>query len=183
MVDRCSIGRGRVGLCLTRVTTGRGGGVDCLSRVGDIGHKAIGVVGSVSDSLNPAVRKRNGVRAANNTIGITRLSGVKVGLGVVIGDTIGERVWLRGLLGIFHRSVICRCRGVVGRGSVIDRSRGVVDNWGRGVVGSRSSMDNGMVAMADAMAVSNSVSNVGHMRHCGSAGQTKQSRDHEGLKR
>ena len=51
------------------------------------------------------------------------------------------------------------------------------------VVSSRSSMDNGMVAMADAMAVSNSVSNVGHMRHCGSAGQTKQSRDHEGLKR
>ena len=190
VVDRCSIGRGRVGLSLTRVTTGRGGGVDSLSRVGDIGHKAIGVVGSVSDSLNPAVRKRNGVRAANNTIGITRLSGVKVGLGVVIGDTIGERVWLRGLLGIFHRSVVCRSRGVVdrsrsvvGRGSVIDRSRCVVHNWGRGVVCSRSSMDNGMVAMADAMAVSNSVSNVGHMRHCGSAGQTKQRRDHEGLKR
>ena len=183
VVDRCSIGRGRVGLSLTRVTTSRGRGVDSLSRVGHIGDKAIGVVGSVSDSLNPAVRKRNSVRAANNTIGITRLSGVEVGLGVVIGDTIGERVWLRGLLGIFHRSVVCRSRGVVGRGSVIDRSRGMVDNWGRGVVGSRSSMDNSMVAMADAMAVSNSVSNVGHMRHCGSAGQTKQGRDHEGLKK
>ena len=54
-------------------------------------------------------------------------------------------------------------RGVVGRGSVVDRSRGVVDNWGRGMVGSRGSMDNSMVAMADAVAVSNSVSNVGHM--------------------
>merc|ERR1712183_151078 len=115
------------------------------------------MVGSVSDSLNPAVRKRNSVRATNNTIGITRLSGVEVGLGVVIGDTIGERVWLRGLLGIFHRSVVDRCRGMV-------------DNWGRGVVGSRSSMDNSMVAMTDAVAVSNAMSNVGHMRHCGGAG-------------
>ena len=72
---------------------------------------------------------------------------------------------------------------MVGRSSVVDRSRGMVDNWGRGVVGSRSSMDNSMVAVTDAMAVSNTMSNVGHMRHCGSAGQTKQGRDHEGLKK
>ena len=72
---------------------------------------------------------------------------------------------------------------MVDRGSVVDRSRGMVDNWGRGMVGSRSSMDNSMVAMADAVAVSNSMSDVGHMRHCGSAGQTKQGRDHEGLKK
>ena len=183
MVDRCSICRGCVGLSLTRVTTSRGRGVDSLSRIGHIGYEAILVVGSVSDSLNPAVRKRNSVRSANNTIGITRLCSVKVGLGVVIGDTIGEGVWLRGLLGIFHRSVVGRCWGVVDRGSVVDGSRCMVDNWGGGMVGSRSSMDNSMVAMADAMAVSNSVSNVGHMRHCGSAGQTKQGRDHEGLKK
>ena len=59
--DRCSIGRGSVGLSLTRVTTGGSRRVDGLPRVGHIGHKAIGVVSSVSDSLNPAVRKRNSV--------------------------------------------------------------------------------------------------------------------------
>ena len=69
------------------------------------------------------------------------------------------------------RGVICRSRGMVGRSSMVDRSRGMVDNWGRGMVGnwgrgmvgSRGSMDNSMVAMTDAVAVSNSVSNVGHM--------------------
>ena len=180
VVDRCSISRGCVGLSLT---SSRGRGVDSLSRVGHLRLVAVFVVGGVSDGLDPAVRKRNSVRAANNTIGITRLCSIKVGLGVVIGDTIGEGVWLRGLLCIFHRSVVGRCRGVVDRGSVVDGSRCMVDNWGGGMVGSRSSMDNSMVAMADAMAVSNSVSNMGHMQHCGSAGQTKQGRDHEGLKK
>ena len=188
MIHRRSIGRGRVSLGLTRVTTSGGRGVDGLSRVGHLGNIAIGVVGSVGDSLDPAVREGNSVRAANNTVGIPRFSSVEVCLGVVVRDTIGEGVWLRGLLGIFHRGVIGRCRGMVdrsrsmvGRGSVVDRSRGMVDNWGRGMVG-RGSMDNSMVSMADAVAVSNSVSDVGHMRHCGSAGQTKQGRDHEGLK-
>ena len=198
VVDRCSIGRGSVGLCLTRVTTGGGRGVDSLSRVGDVSNETVGVVGGVGDGLDPAVGEVDRVGAINVSTGITVLCGVEVGLGVVIGNTIGEGVWLRGLLGIFHRGVVGRCRGMVdrsrsmvGRGSVVDRSRGMVDNWGRGMVGnrgrgmvgSRSSMDNSMVAMADAMAVSNAVSNVGHMRHRGSAGQTKKGRDHEGLKK
>ena len=183
MVDRSSIGRGGIGLGLTRVATSRGRGVDGLSRVGHVSNKAVGVVSVVGDGLDPAVGKRNSVRATDNAVGIARLLGVEVGLGVVVRDTIGEGVWLRGLLCIFHRSVVGRCRGVVDRGSVVDRSRCMVDNWGGGMVGSRSSMDNSMVAMADAMAVSNSVSNVGHMRHRGSAGQTKKGRDHEGLKK
>ena len=182
MVDRCSICRGSIGLCLTRVTTGGGRGVDSLSRVGDLSDVAVGVVGGVGDGLDPAVGEVDRVGAINVSTGITVLCGVEVGLGVVIGNTIGEGVWLRGLLGIFHRGVVGRSRGMVGRGSVVDRSRGMVDNWGRGMVG-RSSMDNSMVAMADAVAVSNSVSDVGHMGHCGSAGQTKQGRDHEGLKK
>ena len=182
MIHRRSIGRGRVGLGLTRVTTSGGRGVDGLSRVGHLGNIAIGVVGSVGDSLDPAVREGNSVRAANNTVGIPRFSSVEVCLGVVVRDTIGEGVWLRGLLGILHRGMICRCRCVVDRGSVVGRGRGMVDSWGRDMVGSRGSMDNSMVAMADAMAVSNAVSNVGHMRHRGSAGQTKKGRDHEGLK-
>ena len=188
VVDRCSISRGSVGLCLTRVTTGGGRGVDSLSRVGDLSDVAVGVVGGVGDGLDPAVGEVDRVGAINVSTGITVLCGVEVGLGVVIGNTIGEGVWLRGLLGIFHRGVVgrCRgmvCRGVVGRGSVVDRSRGMVDNWGRGMVGSRSSMDNSMVAMADAVAMSNAMSNMGHMRYCGTGGQTKQGRDHEGLKK
>ena len=180
------IGRGRgsnIGVVLTDVTTSGGRGVDGFSRVGHLGNIAIGVVGSVGDSLDPAVREGNSVRAANNTVGIPRFSSVEVCLGVVVRDTIGEGVWLRGLLGILHRGMICRCRCVVDRGSVVGRGRGMEDNWGRDMVGSRGSMDNSMVAMADAMAVSNAVSNVGHMRHRGSAGQTKKGRDHKGLKK
>ena len=118
MVHRRSIGRGRVSLGLTRVTTSGGRGVDGLSRVGHLGNVAIGVVGSVGDSLDPAVREGNSVRAANNTVGIPRFSSVEVCLGVVVRDTIGEGVWLRGLLGILHRGMICRCRCVVHRGSI-----------------------------------------------------------------
>ena len=163
VVDRSSIGRGGIGLGLTGVATSRGRGVDGLSRVGHVSNKAVGVVSVVGDGLDPAVGKRNSVRATDNAVGIARLLGVEVCLGVVVRDTIGEGVWLRGLLGILHRGMICRCRCMVDRGSVVGRGRGMVDNWGRGVVSSRSSMDNSMVAMADAMAVSNSVSNVGHM--------------------
>jgi hypothetical protein len=80
---------------------------------------------------------------------------------------------------------------VVGRGrSMVDhRGRGMVGNRGRGMVGNRgmvsswSSVDNSMVAVADAVSVSDSVSNMGHVGHGGSAGQAKQGRDHEGLKR
>ena len=183
VVDRSSIGRGGIGLGLTGVATSRGRGVDGLSRVGHVSNKAVGVVSVVGDGLDPAVGKRNSVRATDNAVGIARLLGVEVCLGVVVRDTIGEGVWLRGLLGILHRGMICRCRCVVDRGSVVGRGRGMVDNWGRDMVGSRGSMDNSMVAMADAMAVSNAVSNVGHMRHRGSAGQTKKGRDHEGLKK
>ena len=176
MVHRRSIGRGRVSLGLTRVTTSGGRGVDGLSRVGHLGNVAIGVVGSVGDSLDPAVREGNSVRAANNTVGIPRFSSVEVCLGVVVRDTIGEGVGLWGLLGVFHR-------GVVGRGrSMVDhRGRGMVGN--RGMVGSGSSVDNSVVAVADAVSVSYSVSNMGHVGHGGGAGQAKQGGDHEGLKR
>merc|ERR1719264_881562 len=133
---------GSIGLSLTRVATGRGRGVDSLSRVGDVSNETVGVVGGVGDGLDPAVGEGDRVGAINVSTGIAVLCSVEIGLGVVIGNTIGEGVWLRGLLSIFHRGVIGRCRGVVGRGSVVDRSRGMVDrsrgmvdNWGRGMVG------------------------------------------------
>ena len=170
------VDRGGVGLGLTGVATSRGRGVDGLSRVGHVSNKAVGVVSVVGDSLDPAVGKRNSVRATNNAVGIGRLLGVEVGLGVVVRDTIGEGVGLWGLLGVLHR-------GVVGRGrSMVDhRGRGMVSN--RGMVGSWSSVDNSVVAVADAVSVSDSVSNMGHVGHGGSAGQAKQGGDHEGLKR
>ena len=172
------VDRGSIGLGLTGVATSRGRGVDGLSRVGHVSNKAVGVVSVVGDGLDPAVGKRNSVRATDNAVGITRLLGVEVGLGVVVRDTIGEGVGLWGLLGVFHR-------GMVGRGrSMVDhRGRGMVSNRGRGMVGSGSSVDNSMVAVADAVSVSYSVSNMGHVGHGGSAGQAKQGGDHEGLKR
>ena len=149
---------------------GLGLGVDRGALVGDLSDIAVDVVGSVLHVLDPAVREGDGVRAGHNTVGIAGLSSVEVGLGVVVGNSVGVGVGLRGLLGVHNSD-----RGVVSRGSHLhNRSRGMV---GRG------SMDNSMVSMADAVAVSNSVSDVGHMRHCGSAGQTKQGRDHEGLKK
>ena len=184
MVDRSSIGRGGIGLGLTGVATSRGRGVDGLSRVGHVSNKAVGVVSVVGDGLDPAVGKRNSVRATDNAVGIARLLGVEVGLGVVVRDTIGEGVGLRGLLGVFHRGVVGRGRSMVdhrGRGMVGNRSRGMVGN--RGMVGSGSSVDNSVVAVADAVSVSNSVSNMGHVGHSGGAGQAKQGGDHEGLKR
>ena len=184
VVDRSSIGRGGIGLGLTGVATSRGRGVDGLSRVGHVSNKAVGVVSVVGDGLDPAVGKRNSVRATDNAVGIARLLGVEVCLGVVVRDTIGEGVGLWGLLGVFHRGVVGRGRSMVdhrGRGMVGNRSRGMVGN--RSMVGSGSSVDNSVVAVADAVSVSNSVSNMGHVGHGGSAGQAKQGGDHEGLKR
>ena len=177
MVHRGSIGRSIVELLgFSWVATSWGRWVNGLARVGHVSHKAIGMIGSVGDSLNSAVRKRNGVRTVDSTAGVLGLGSLEVGLGVVVRDTIGEGVGLWGLLGVFHR-------GVVGRGrSMVDhRGRGMVSN--RGMVGSWSSVDNSVVAVADAVSVSYSVSNMGHVGHGGSAGQAKQGRDHEGLKR
>ena len=184
VVDRSSIGRGGIGLGLTGVATSRGRGVDGLSRVGHVSNKAVGVVSVVGDGLDPAVGKRNSVRATDNAVGIARLLGVEVCLGVVVRDTIGEGVGLWGLLGVFHRGVVGRGRSMVdhrGRGMVSNRGGGMVGN--RSMVGSGSSVDNSVVAVADAVSVSNSVSNMGHVGHGGGAGQAKQGGDHEGLKR
>ena len=57
---------------------------------------------AVGDSLNPAVRKRNGVRTIHSTAGVLGLGSLEVGFGVVVRDAIREGVGLRGLLGIFQ---------------------------------------------------------------------------------
>ena len=107
---------------LTGVSTSRGRGVDSLSRVGHLGDVAVDVVGGVGDGLDPAVGEGDGVRATDNTVGISGLSSVEVGLGVVVGNTVGEGVGLRGLLDDSDSG------GMVGRGGMNDG--GGVDNRG-----------------------------------------------------
>ena len=107
---------------LTGVSTSRGRGVDGFSRVGHLSDVAVDVVGGVGDGLDPAVGEGDGVRATDNTVGISGLSSVEVGLGVVVGNTVGVGVGLRGLLDDSDSG------GMVGRGGVDDG--GSVDNRG-----------------------------------------------------
>ena len=107
---------------LTGVSTSRGRGVDGFSRVGHLGDVAVDVVGGVGDGLDPAVGEGDGVRATDNAVGISGLSSVEVGLGVVVGNTVGVGVGLRGLLDDSDSG------GMVGRGGMNDR--GSVDNRG-----------------------------------------------------
>ena len=137
---------------LTGVSTSRGRGVDGLSRVGHLGDVAVDVVGGVGDGLDPAVGEGDGVRATDNTVGISGLSSVEVGLGVVVGNTVGVGVGLRGLLDDWvvsrgsmdyrgrrgnRSSVVGRSRGMVHHGSNWAISRcGMVDGMGHRVVDS-----------------------------------------------
>ena len=167
-------GRGSIGTGLTDVSTGRGRGVDSLTRVGNLGNVAVGVVGGVGDGLDPAVGKGDRVRATDVSAGIAGLSGVEVGLGVVIGNTVGVGVGLWELLHHLDN------RGVVGRGSVDHGSVGrgsmhhMVEGSGVDSVDKRSV--DCMVSMADA------VSDMGDMGDLGGASQTEEGGDHEGLK-
>ena len=125
---------------------GLGLGVDRGALVGDLSDIAVDVVGSVLHVLDPAVREGDRVRAGHNTVGIAGLSSVEVGLGVVVGNSVGVGVGLWELLLVDNSN-----RGGVSRGSVHNRgrggvSRGSMHNRGRGMIG-RGSVDNrgGMV--------------------------------------
>ena len=129
---------------LTGVSTSGGRGVDGLSRVGHLGNIAVDVVSGVGDSLDPAVGKGDRVGATDNTVGIAGLSSVEVGLGVVVGNSVGVGVGLWELLlvdnsnrgGVSRGSMHNRGRGMIGRGSVDNRG-GMVDSMGD----KRGSMD------------------------------------------
>ena len=108
---------------------GLGLGVDRGALVGDLGDVAVDVVGSVLHMLDPAVGKGDGVGTRDNTVGIAGLSCVEVGLGVVVGNSVGVGVGLRGLLddsdsgGMVSRGGMDDGGGVDGvhnRGSVVD---------------------------------------------------------------
>merc|ERR1719192_2752549 len=110
---------------------GLGLGVDRGALVGDLSDIAVDVVGSVLHVLDPAVREGDGVRAGHNTVGIAGLSSVEVGLGVVVGNSVGVGVGLWELLLVDNSN-----RGGVSRGSVDNRG-GMVDSMGD----KRGSMD------------------------------------------
>merc|ERR550532_2651977 len=132
---------------------GLGLGVDGSALVGDLSDVAVDVVSSVLHGLDPAIGKGDLVRSRDDTVGIASLSSVEVGLGVVIGNTVGVGVRLRGLLNVDNRGSVVgrgsnlhnRGRGVVGRSSNDNRGRGVVSRGGvdnRGSVVGRGSNDN-----------------------------------------
>ena len=138
-------------------------GVDRGALVGDLSHIAVHMVSCVLHVLDPAVRESHRVRARDNTVGITCLGGIEVGLGVVVGDTVGVGVRLRGLLDVDNRSRGIGRGSVDNRGSMIRRSRGMVYHRGGMVCRSRAI---GWSSMVDSMRrrMVNSMSN--RMVHC-----------------
>jgi len=108
------------------------------------------VVSSVCNILDTAIRKVDRVRASDGTVGIRGLSGIEVGLGVVISNTILVRIGLRGLLVDRGRGMVGRCsnlhhRSMVSRGSNLHhRSMVSRGSNNRGMVG-RGSSNRGMV--------------------------------------
>ena len=134
------------------------------------------MVGGVGDGLDPAVREGDGVGATDVSSGIACLSGVEVGLGVVVGNTVGVGVRLRELLDNNGGCVVggggVDNRGVVSRGGM----HHMVEGSGVDSVDKRSM--NCVVSVADA------VSDMGDMGDLGSTGggQTEECGDHEGLK-
>ena len=94
--------------------------VDRNSLVGNIGDISVVVVGGVLDVLGSAVGKSNRVRSGNGTVGISGLSGIEGGLGVVISNSVGVGVGLGDLLLLVvgGRAVVgCRGGGVIRSGS------------------------------------------------------------------
>merc|ERR1719369_2715219 len=87
----------------SNVSTSRGRRVLGLSGVSHLSNISSSVVSVISDSLNPAVRKVDGVRSTHNTSSVVRLSLLEVGVGVVV--SYGVAVGVRGGLGQVRGSV------------------------------------------------------------------------------
>jgi len=129
--------------------------VDGNSLVRYISNISIIVVSSVLNVLGSAIRKSNRVRSDNSTTAISRFSSLESSLRVVIRNSIGVGVWLRGLflLVIGGRGVI-RSRGMI-------RGRGIMDNRGsirgKGSMVGSSVMDRGGMVDGSSMVGSSMV--------------------------
>jgi hypothetical protein len=89
--------------------------VDRDSLVGHIGDITVVVVGGVLNVLGPAVRESNRVAAGHGTVGISGLSSLELGLGVVISNTVGISI-RSGLLLLISGGGVAVGGGVVDRG-------------------------------------------------------------------
>merc|ERR1719309_218425 len=87
----------------SNVSTSRGRRVLGLSGVSHLSNVSSGVVGVISDSLSPAIRKVDRVRSTHNTSSIVRLRLLEVSVGVVVSYGVG--VGVRGGLGQVRGSV------------------------------------------------------------------------------
>ena len=119
-----------------------GGSMDSLgvlgsSLVGHISNISIITVGGVGDMLDSAVRKSNRVGSLGIAGTIRGLLSVEVGLGVVIGNSVG--VGVGGNLIRVNLSLVGRGGGVVSRGSV--DNRGVISRGGMDGVSDDGSVD------------------------------------------
>ena len=103
--------------CSSNVSTSRSSRVLSLSGVSHLSHVSSDIVGVISNSLNPAVRKVDRVRSTHNTSSIVRLRLLEVGVGVVVSYGVG--VGVRGGLGQVRGSVdsVNHGGGVLGGGS------------------------------------------------------------------
>merc|ERR1719384_1589024 len=110
-------------------------GVDRGSLIGDISNIAIVVVRGVLDSLDTAIRESNRVRSLYISCSISSLSGIEVGVGVVISNSVLVGV---GLLSLISRGSM----GNSNRCSMSNSNWGSMCNSNRGRVGNsnRSSM-------------------------------------------
>merc|ERR1719278_2166612 len=92
----------------SNVATGRGRGVDGFARVLNGGNVAGEVVGGVGDGLDPAVGEVDRVRSSHGTSAVVGLGLLEVGLGVVVGHSVGVGVGgglseVGGSNGVHHR--------------------------------------------------------------------------------
>merc|ERR1719153_1994552 len=101
----------------SNVSTSRGRRVLGLSGVSHLSNVSSDIVGVISDSLSPAVRKVDRVRSTHNTSSIVRLRLLEVSVGVVVSYGVG--VGVRGGLGQVRGSVdsVNHGGGVLGGGS------------------------------------------------------------------
>jgi len=191
---------------LTRISTSRSRRIHSLSRVSNLSHITVGMISVVGDSLDTAVREIDRVGSSDNTVSISGLRSLEVGLGVIISDTVGVGVGLGDLLDNDGGG------GVVGGGCVgndggsmsnyggvdsmdsVDRGSNSVDSMDRGGVDNgsgvnkRSSVDsvsNGMSsyeAMSDmaSMGDHSSMSVGDHVRGDGRGGSSRGHGEQEG---
>ena len=141
---------------------GSGGGERSSTVVGDLSDVAVDRVRVVVHVLDSAIRKGNRIGALSVTGTIAALSGVEVGVGVVVSDGVLVGVG-RDLIGV-HLSNSVGNRGMISRGSVDNGgviSWSSVDHRGSMVCGGSVDHRGGMVCWGNSVCnrVGNGVGN------------------------